>query len=140
MVGGGDGGTEVGLFLAEQGKEIVFVEMLDEFMNGILPWDKPGYENRLGKQNVSVYTGKRLISVHDDGVIIADRYGNQQEISGDNVVIAAGFKPERGLIEILENQTALEVYEAGDCVKPRRIFDAIHEGHIAAKLLTASHT
>ncbi len=35
VVGGGVSGVEVGLFLAEQGKEVTFVEMLDEFMCGL---------------------------------------------------------------------------------------------------------
>jgi len=43
-------GTEVGLFLAEQGKEVIFVEMLDEIMNGILPSDKPDYTKRLANK------------------------------------------------------------------------------------------
>jgi 2,4-dienoyl-CoA reductase-like NADH-dependent reductase (Old Yellow Enzyme family)/thioredoxin reductase len=135
VIGGGMVGTEVGLFLAEKGYNIVFVEMLDEFMNGILPMEKPEYQKRLDKHNVSIYTGRRLVSIQDKGVIVDDRYGRQEEISGDSVVIAAGFQPNRGLIEALQSQTNLEVYEAGDCVKPRRIFEAIHEGHIAARQL-----
>jgi hypothetical protein len=30
------------------------------------------------------------------------------------------------------------VVEAGDCVRPRKIYDAIHDGHLAAKLLDAA--
>jgi pyruvate/2-oxoglutarate dehydrogenase complex dihydrolipoamide dehydrogenase (E3) component len=136
IVGGGMVGTEIGLFLAEKGREIVFVEMLDELMNGILPQDKPEYQMRLSKYKISAYTGCQLVGVHDKGVLVSDRSGKQQEISGDNVIIAAGFRPERKLIEDIQSQTDLEVYEAGDCVQPRRIFDAIHEGHIAARQLT----
>ena len=50
IIGGGMVGTEVGLLLAEKGKEIVFVEMLDEFMNGLLRDEKPLYQERLNKQ------------------------------------------------------------------------------------------
>jgi pyruvate/2-oxoglutarate dehydrogenase complex dihydrolipoamide dehydrogenase (E3) component len=35
VVGGGVVGTETGLFLAEQGKETIFVEALDKFMNDV---------------------------------------------------------------------------------------------------------
>ncbi len=135
IVGGGMVGTEVGLFLAEKGKEIVFVEMLDEFMNGLLRDEKSAYEERLSRQRVSICTGKRLESVHDKGVIVVDRYGKRQEILGDNVVIAAGFTPNRDLIDRLESQKGLEVYEVGDCIEPRRIFEAIHEGYFAARLI-----
>jgi NADPH-dependent glutamate synthase beta subunit-like oxidoreductase len=50
-------------------------------------------------------------------------------------VVAAGFRPNRDLIEQLRKIPNLQVFEAGDCVRPRKIFDAIHEGHLAAKLL-----
>ena len=133
IIGGGMVGTEVGLFLAEKGHEIVFVEMLDEFMNGILPMEKPEYQKRLSQHNVSINTGCRLVSVHDSGVIVYDRSGQQKEISGDSVIIAAGFRPDRDLIESIQSKTDLEVYEAGDCVKPRRIFDAIHDGFLAGR-------
>ena len=133
IVGGGMVGTEVGLFLAEEGREIVFVEMLDELMNGILPQDKPEYKLRLSKHKISAYTGCQLVGVHEKGVLVSDRSGKQQEIFGDNVIIATGFRSERKLIENIQSRTDLEVYEAGDCVQPRRIFDAIHEGHIAAR-------
>ena len=135
IVGGGMVGTEVGLFLAEKGKEIIFVEMLDEFMNGLLRDERPLYEARLSKQKVTINTGKRLESIRDNGIVAIDKYGNQEEILGDNIVIAAGFMPNRDLINTLSSQTNLDIYEAGDCVKPRRIFEAIHEGHFAARLL-----
>jgi NADPH-dependent 2,4-dienoyl-CoA reductase/sulfur reductase-like enzyme len=136
IIGGGMVGTEVGLFLAQKGHEIVFVEMLDELMNGILPQEKADYKIRLEQYPVSIYTGTRLIKVQDDGVIVDNRFGQQHEILGNNVVIAAGFRPNRDLIESLQNQTNLEVYEAGDCIQPRRIFEAIHEGDWVARQLT----
>ena len=84
---------------------------------------------------MSIYTGKRLESVHDKGVIVIDRNGKREEILADNVIIATGFTPNRDLIESLESHTGLEVYEVGDCVEPRRIFEAIHEGFYAARLI-----
>jgi hypothetical protein len=52
------------------------------------------------------------------------------------VVLAAGLRPNRELVDALsEELPELEVTEAGDCVRPRKIFDAIHEGHLVAKLL-----
>ena len=73
--------------------------------------------------------------VTDEGVTVIDRYGVRTAVPADTVVIAAGFRPNRTLIDQLKNETKLQVYEAGDCVRPRKIFDAIHEGHLAAKLL-----
>ena len=46
VIGGGIVGTEVGLLLAEQGKEVVFIEMLDTFMNNITFDEALVYEER----------------------------------------------------------------------------------------------
>ncbi len=135
VIGGGIVGTEVGLFLAEQGKEVVFVEMLDTFMNNITFDEKLVYEERFRKLKVSIHTGKRLESVSDKGITVVDRYGSRTTISVDTVVIAAGFRPNRDLIDSLRKVPKLQVFEVGDCVRPRKIFDAIHDGHLAAKLL-----
>lgn len=135
VIGGGIVGTEVGLFLAEQGKEVVFVEMLDTFMNNITFDEKLVYEERFKNLNVSIHTGKRLESVSDQGITVMDRYGARMTIPADTVVLAAGFRSNRDLIDSFRKVPNLMVFEVGDCVQPRKIFDAIHDGHLAAKLL-----
>jgi NADPH-dependent 2,4-dienoyl-CoA reductase/sulfur reductase-like enzyme len=135
VIGGGIVGTEVGLVLAEQGKEVVFVEMLDEFMSNITFDERQVYEERFRPLKVTVNTGRRLVEVTSEGITVADNLGKRSSISVDSVVIAAGFRPNRELIEGLRNDSSLRVFEAGDCVRPRKILDAIHEGHRAAKLV-----
>ena len=135
VIGGGIVGTEVGLFLAEQGKEVVFVEMLDTFMNNITFDEKLVYEERFRNLDVSIHTGKRLESVSDQGITVMDRYGVRTTIPVDTVVVAAGFRSNRDLVDSLKKDPKLQVFDVGDCVRPRKIFDAIHEGHLAAKLL-----
>jgi 2,4-dienoyl-CoA reductase-like NADH-dependent reductase (Old Yellow Enzyme family)/thioredoxin reductase len=135
VIGGGIVGAEVGLFLAEQGKEVVFVEMLDTFMNNITFDEKLVYEERFKSLTISVHTGKRLESVADDGIVVVDRFGVRTTLAVDTVVLAAGFRPNRDLVDSLREDSRLQVFEAGDCVRPRKIFDAIHDGHLAAKLL-----
>jgi len=135
VIGGGIVGTEVGLFLAEQGKEVVFVEMLDTFMNNITFDEKIVYEERFRNLKTSVHTGKRLERVSNEGITVMDRYGTRTTLTADTVVLAAGFRPNRELIDGLKDDPNLQVFEAGDCVRPRKIFDAIHDGHLAAKLL-----
>ncbi len=135
VIGGGIVGTEVGLVVAEQGKEVVFVEMLDTFMNNITSDEKLVYEGRFNSLKVSVHTGKRLEAVTEDGITVVDRFGKKTTIPVDSVVLAAGFRPNRELIDSLMEDPKLKVFEVGDCVRPRKIFDAIHDGHIAAKLV-----
>ncbi len=135
VIGAGMVGTEVGLYLAEQGKEVLFFEMMDTIMNGILPDERQVYENRLKECKVSFYPGKRLTVVSDDKITLVDKFGNYTTTKVDSVVLACGFKPERKLIDDLLTKAGITVLEAGDCVKPRKIFDAVHEGHLAARFL-----
>jgi 2,4-dienoyl-CoA reductase-like NADH-dependent reductase (Old Yellow Enzyme family)/thioredoxin reductase len=133
VVGGGMVGTAVGLWLAEQGKEVIFVEMLDDFMVGVGIRDRVAYQERLAKQKVTIYTGKRLESVIEKGAVVVDKKGSRQEILADSIVVAAGFAPQASLREQLEKEKHLEVYAVGDCVNPGMIFDAIHEGYLTAR-------
>ena len=135
VIGGGIVGTEVGLVLAEDDHPVTFVEMLDEFMCGITFDEKLVYEERFRTLDVTVMTGRRLEAVTEEGITVIDRYGRRIDVPVDTVVIAAGFRPNRELIEALRADPALAVLEAGDCVRPRKIFDAIHEGHLAARLV-----
>lgn len=133
IVGGGIIGVEVGLFLAEQDKEIIFTTRQDELMLGLMSSERTAYQERLAGQKVTVYTGRRLDSVLDKGAIVVDKSGSRQEIPADNIVLATGFAPQTTLRERLEKETSLEVYAVGDCVSPRMIYDAIHEGYLAAR-------
>ena len=135
VIGAGLVGTEVGLFLGEQGKEVIFIEMMDTIMNGIVFDEKQVYENRLNECKVSFHTGQRLESVSADKMVLIDKFGARSEMTADTIVLASGFRPNRDLIDQLKSDSDQKVLEVGDCMSPRKIFDAIHEGHLAAKLL-----
>jgi 2,4-dienoyl-CoA reductase-like NADH-dependent reductase (Old Yellow Enzyme family)/thioredoxin reductase len=137
VIGGGIVGTEVGLVVAETGRHVTFIEMLDEFMCNITFDERQVYELRFKDLNVSVNTGQKLVEVTATGVRTVDRNGAESEFPADSVVLAAGFRPNRELIEALAAHPQIKVAEVGDCVRPRKIYDAIHDGHLAAKLLDA---
>jgi len=134
VIGGGVTGAEVGLYLAEQGKDVTFVEMLDEFMSDI-GINRNAYNARLSAKKVTVHTGKLLYEVRDKSAVIMDRYGKKQELEADSIVLASGFAPQPELRDLFENETDLEVYAVGDCMGARMIFDAIHEGFLTARMI-----
>jgi len=132
VIGGGVTGVEVGLFLAEQGKEISFVEMLDMFMSGI-GHNRNAYNERLAAQKISIHTGNLLYEVLDNAAVIMDRFGRKTELDADTIVLASGFAPQTELKEQLEKDPDIEVFAVGDCVGARMIFEAIHEGFLKAR-------
>lgn len=132
VIGGGITGAELGLFLAEQGKGITFIEMMDEFM-ATIGFNRPVYYERLAAHKVTIYTGKRLDAVLDNAAVVVDQMGRRQELPVDNIVLASGFVPQTILKDRLDNETDLDVYAIGDCLGARMIFDAIHEGFLTAR-------
>ena len=98
-------------------------------------FDKTAYREMLAKHKVTILTGKRLDAILDDGAEVVDKDGKRQKVSADSMVLAAGFAPQTTLKGQLEKEKGLEVYAVGDCVSPRRVFDAIHEGNLAARKL-----
>jgi pyruvate/2-oxoglutarate dehydrogenase complex dihydrolipoamide dehydrogenase (E3) component len=87
---------------------------------------------RLSKQEVEIRTGLHLVEVTNTGVVAYDKSGGRNEFNGDNVVLATGFAPNKKLFDELWQIPTLEIYAVGDCVEPRQIYDAIHEGYWAA--------
>jgi hypothetical protein len=63
--------------------------------------------------------------------LIADPLGRESEILTESVVMAVGMSPNRKLFEELQKGN-ISVSAVGDCVEPRQIMDAIHEGYLTA--------
>jgi thioredoxin reductase len=133
VVGGGLIGVEVGLFLATQGKDIIFTTRQVTLMSNVGLFDQLAYQDLLKKYPVAIHTGRSLDSVIEGGLVLKDKNGELEKIAADKVVLASGFIPRTALRDELEKEPGLAVYAAGDCISPRKIFDAIHEGHLAAR-------
>ena len=130
VVGGGAVGLETASLLAEQGRDVTVVEMLNRCGADI------GYSTRwtilqdagnLGVRTVESCRVERI----DEGVVVAEYEGELREYPADTVVVAVGSQPRGELEKALAEKGLLErmeVHSVGDCVKPRKAYDAIHEG------------
>ena len=78
-------------------------------------------------------TGTKLLEVCKEGAIV-DANGSRRELQADSIVLALGFEPESSLWDELEG-TVPEIFLIGDCVKPRRILNAMWEGFHTARLI-----
>jgi len=128
IIGGGLVGCETAEFLSKHGKKITVIEMLDEPAAGVGSSFKPGLISRLAADGVTMMTGVECKKIFAEGVVITARDGKEQTLAADTVVLAAGAKPDRRLLQEIKG-LAPEIYPIGDCVAPRRILEAISEGH-----------
>ena len=83
----------------------------------------------LNQAGVRIRTNSKVDEIVKGGV----KTGNEL-IQADSVVIATGQKPHNALSFSLKGKIP-EVYTIGDCVKPRNMLHAIHEGARVARLL-----
>jgi 2,4-dienoyl-CoA reductase-like NADH-dependent reductase (Old Yellow Enzyme family)/thioredoxin reductase len=128
VIGGGMVGCETADFLAEQGKKVTIIEMLDKFAA-----DTPFFINRflvpkLENNKVKMMAKTKCQEILDSGVKVTDASGKEQIIKGDTVVIAVGSVSNSKLYEALKGKVS-ELYQAGDCVKARKILETVHEGY-----------
>lgn len=131
VIGGGTVGCETAEFLAERGKSITIVEMLDE-----IAWDMPLRPKaflleRLVERQVKTVTGFKVSEITGQGVVASGKDRENEIFEGDMVILAVGAKPNKVLAEQLRWLFS-ELYVVGDCHKPRRILDAVSEGAFAA--------
>jgi NADPH-dependent 2,4-dienoyl-CoA reductase/sulfur reductase-like enzyme len=138
VVGGGLVGCEVALHLAQLNHQVSIVTRREDFMGeGSDTGIAVEHSNRsallelIERHHVDVRTGLQVVQVDDEGVQFADRSGRALRLAADSVVLSSGFGPQPGFAEELAG-LGMPVSSVGDCVQPRKIFDAIHEAFAAA--------
>ena len=133
VVGGALIGCEIALYLAQKGKELTIVEILSSPARNMGEPDRMHLLKLLADVNVRILTETHVSEIMDDGLVIVDKYGKQNKLSSDTVVLAAGLKPNSRL-EALKGKVP-EIYAIGDCVEPRKVINAIWEGFRVARLI-----
>lgn len=126
VVGGGLVGCETALWLAEQGKNVTIVEVLDRLMavNGPLCHaNKDMLERLLPYHGVKAITSARVTG-YRGGILHASCGGEEREIACDSVILAVGYQEEDSLYRQLEFDVP-ELYLLGDARKVSNIMYAI---------------
>lgn len=124
VIGGGSVGTETAEYLAEKGKEVIVIEMLDEVATDLPVIARQLHLIALEEKNVRIITGATVQEITDTA-ITASKQGEKLDIPADSVILALGYQSDTCLRDKLEG---LRVVRVGDCVKPRNILNAIREG------------
>ena len=80
---------------------------------------------KLKQKNIKTITGVKLEKICEKGVFLK-KDDKKIFVEAKMVVNALSLKPNKKLFDDLKNQ--FEVYMVGDCIQPRKILEAIHEG------------
>ena len=128
VAGGGVVGCEVALFLAQQKKKMILVEMLSDVAIDVLSISGV-LKAKLIDNGVEILTDTKITGVTDSGVVAIDRNQNTINVEGDRVILAMGMVPRAELYEDVKSKAG-EVYLIGDGTEPRRVGEATREGYL----------
>ena len=134
VVGGGPTGCEIALHLSENGCQVTIVEMLPKLGMQMESMTKKMLLRKLKENHVSFKTHCSLISVLNNGVVIAEKDGGQMTLPADQVVFATGNQPEDSLFHQIKSM-GYEVHRIGDCLEPRSAKAAIYEGGVLGRAI-----
>lgn len=133
IVGGGLVGCEESIDLAEKGRNVTVVEMKPELCRDAPYLHHEGVLLEMEKNHVQSYVNAACREINDKGIVIAVD-GEERQLFADTVVIATGVKPLVEQAEALRD-TAQDFRRVGDCVRPRKVHEALREGFDAAAFL-----
>ncbi|MCI7795796.1 MAG: FAD-dependent oxidoreductase [Lachnospiraceae bacterium] len=126
VVGGGLVGCETALWLAQHGRHVTLVEVLDKLMavNGPLCHaNKDMLERLVPFHGVQVMTGAK-VNGYQDGILSVTTTDGAQKLSCDSVILSVGYKEENSLYHELEFDVP-EIYLLGDAKKVSNIMYGI---------------
>jgi 2-enoate reductase len=133
VAGGGAVGSEVALYLAQQGKDVTLVEMLPSIASDVAPL-RNALIAQLNDAGVKILTNTKIAAITDSAVTAISADKNLVNISGDKVILAMGLVSDIKLYKAVHEKVA-EVYVIGDSVEPRRMGEAIHEGYRVGSII-----
>jgi len=130
ILGGGTIGSELGLELSLiHKKNVTVVEMGSELAPQANSLFKIALNQKIKQaKTLTSLLETRCLEVLEGQMLIMDKEGTEKLIPFDNVIICTGMQSKSELAESFFGITP-NTYMIGDCVKPRKIMEAIFEGH-----------
>ena len=127
-------GCETGLHLADQGHQVTIVEMQDRLAPESFGLELTATIRQIQQRtNIIVKTGWQCIEMSERSAKLKNAAGSEEVLTGETVVYSLGMSARKNEVESLRAAAGpATVWEAGDCVRGAKIFEAVSEGFIAA--------
>lgn len=131
IVGAGCVGCETALYLAPENKKIIIVEMMRSIAPAAGPITRMDIISRIQQTEIEILLERKVRRIEKPVVVLTDKEKKEEQVEVDVVVFSTGVAPLNDLKKELEGKVA-EFFAIGDCVRPRKIIDAVYEGFQAA--------
>jgi len=133
IIGGEIVGCETADFLANQGKKVTIMRRGKKMATHLGVVVRALLLRRLREKGVEMITGIRVYDgITEEGLLFIDEDGTSESREADTIVLACGVLPNDKLLQQLRGRVA-QVHLVGDCLEPRNLMSAIHEGAAVAR-------
>jgi 2,4-dienoyl-CoA reductase-like NADH-dependent reductase (Old Yellow Enzyme family)/NADPH-dependent 2,4-dienoyl-CoA reductase/sulfur reductase-like enzyme len=128
VAGGGFVGCETALHIAESmKKKVTIIEMLDQILlDNPEPMSTIAITTRLQMAGVEVKTGFTLKGYDGKKAACTDKEGKEHHIEAESLVLATGLRTNQESAVRFEGLAPM-VFRIGDCIQPRKIYNAFSE-------------
>lgn len=131
IIGGGQVGCELAIWLAKQSKEVEIVEMMPEILSGgvepIFAANRMMLEDLLKFHHIPVHISTKVSSVDPTGINVITN-GKNFHISADTIVLATGYKSDSKLYHNLLSSLQKKIWLIGDAQTPANVMYAVKDG------------
>jgi 2,4-dienoyl-CoA reductase-like NADH-dependent reductase (Old Yellow Enzyme family)/thioredoxin reductase len=136
IIGGGTIGAEIGLELSLlKRKNVTIIELTGEIASQGNMLYRIALHQKIKQANtLNIMLKTACQEIREDGVVVKTSDGEEKFICADTVIIATGMKPNKSAAESFYGIVP-ETFMVGDCIKPRKIMEAVMEGYTIASNL-----
>jgi 2-enoate reductase len=147
VVGAGLVGSETADYLVQKGIKVSLVEIMQDIALDALAEERDFFKRKFERSNVKIFTNAHISEIGDKSVDIV-KGDKTYNVKADAIIIAIGSLAT--LPEVLDlssrpskiksNNKEIRVVYIGDCVKPRRVIDAVHSAYDMGREIIYSDT
>ena len=130
ILGGGMVGMETAEFLSQKGCRVIVVEMTERLAADMEGTTRALLLERIALQKISSLLSTEVKDIRD-GKVLVSHDGNERWLEAGTIILALGSRANNEILQALEGKVP-QILPIGDCVKPRKAKEAIHEGFAAA--------
>ena len=131
ILGGGLVGVELGIYLAQMGREVSIVEMMDKLGDGGNFLHMISLEVEIAKNNIQINLNTKAAEISEKGVL-GEGPDGEKLFEADTVIYAIGQKPLYAEASALRF-SAPAFYQIGDCNVPKNVTAATSAAYTIAK-------
>jgi NADPH-dependent 2,4-dienoyl-CoA reductase/sulfur reductase-like enzyme len=127
ILGGGKTGCETALCLTKDVQEITIIESLDDVLEESDYWESVVIKRMLDAREIRLILRSTVQGFDGKTLTIVDNTFKRTTLEIDALILAVGMKPEENFLAEMA-RCFPDAHLVGDCIEPRNLFSAIHEG------------